>query len=156
MTNQSVATVEKFHEMLTGDDNGAGLSAVAMMSTLTNKAQAKDIVTQAFMLDCIEKYSARSIALSLGEAFVEGALGSATEGKDENERTLTIDESVERAFHALAKEARQVYSALSTLGIVNGAKLDSEIEKRDKATGVRKFVTLLHAEFAREVTGRGF
>jgi hypothetical protein len=159
MSNSDVGNVEAFHEMLTGDDNGAGLSAVAMMSTIAQKASAKKIVTHDFMMDIIEKYSSRAIAIALGEAFTEGALGSATEGKDENELTLTIDEAVEKAFHKIAKEARQVYAALSTLGIVNEAKqakLDSEIEKRDKATGVKRFVVALHAELANEVKGRGF
>lgn len=152
LDNSKVELVETFHALLTGSDNGAGLQALASVVRMAGEANGAVIITADYRDRLRERFNVKRVGTILAESFKAGLL------ETEDGETPDPDESLRKAFETIAKDARGIYAALSTLGIATetAKKLDEKFTKAEKASMVRTFVTNLHSALQSELSGAGF
>ena len=138
-----VETVESLRSILNGNDHGASLTAVATLATIAHAAWLDGLIAEKACGNAKVMGSAKSAAIEVAETIADSAFSH-----DGN-----IDQDVMTAFEKYAKPIRQVWNALSTLGLLGQGKFD--IAKRDKTLLVERFVCEFHMYLSEELKGRG-
>ena len=143
MTSHDVATAESFRSILNGNDHGAGLTAVATLATIAHAAWLDGLIAEKAWGNAKVMGSAKAAAIEVAETIADSAF----------RHDGDIDSDVMSAFEKYAKPIRQVWNALSTLGLLGSGKAD--IAKRDKTLLVERFVNEFHYHLSDELKGRG-